>query len=73
MTELLEKAFAEAAKLTAEEQDFLAEMILEELSASDEAWDASFAKSKELLRRMADKALKDYQEGRTEPLDPDTL
>lgn len=73
MTELLEKAFAEAAKLTAEEQDFLAEMILEELTASDKAWDESFARSKDMLRRMADKALKNYEEGRTEPLDPDTL
>ena len=73
MTDLLEKAFAEAAKLSAEEQDFLAGLILEELSASDEAWDASFARSRDVLRRMAAQASKDRREGRTEPLDPDTL
>ena len=73
MTELLEKAFTEAAKLSAEEQDYLAGLILDELDASDEAWDASFNRSRDLLRRMAAQALKDHREGRTEPLDPDSL
>lgn len=42
--------------------------------AADEArWDESFAKSQDLLARMADEALRDYEEGRTDELDPDTL
>ncbi len=39
----------------------------------DRKWDASFARSQDMLKRMGDATLSDYLEGRTEPLDPDTL
>jgi hypothetical protein len=39
----------------------------------DPAWNASFAKSLDILQRMADKARKEHEEGRTTPLDPDKL
>jgi hypothetical protein len=39
----------------------------------DPEWNASFARSLDVLQRLADKAKKDYAEGRTIELDPDTL
>jgi len=73
MTDLLQKAFSDAAKLPNEEQDLLATWILDELHESDRRWDESFARSRGKLRQMAAEALKDYRQGRTEPLDPDAL
>ncbi|HEV3470080.1 MAG TPA: hypothetical protein VG148_12220 [Pyrinomonadaceae bacterium] len=68
MTELLEKAFAEASKLPPEEQDFLARILLDDL-ASEELWDQSFARSEDKLARLADEALAEYQRGETKPLE----
>jgi hypothetical protein len=49
------------------------ETISPEEEAADEArWSASFAASQEQLARMADEALKDYDEGRTDELNPDS-
>jgi hypothetical protein len=36
-------------------------------------WDASFARSQDLLKRLGDMALADFLAGDTEPLDPDKL
>ena len=72
MTELLEKAFAEASKLPASDQDALAGRILEELAA-DRRWDEAFARSSEELSSLADEALTEHRAGRTRPLDLDTL
>jgi hypothetical protein len=47
--------------------------MIDEVDDDDRRWDASFARSQDLLRRMAAKALDDFNAGRTEPLDPDTL
>ena len=44
MTKLFEKAFAEAAKLPAEEQDALASAVLFEIE-SERWWDRLFAES----------------------------
>ena len=52
MTVLLEKAFAEVARLSDPEQDALASWILEEI-ASERRWDAAFADSRDLLQEMA--------------------
>jgi hypothetical protein len=60
MTELLEKAFAEAAKLPREAQDMLAKMLLDDLAA-EEKWDETFAKSQDKLALLADEALAEYQ------------
>ena len=70
MTELLEKAFAEAAKLPEEEQRRLAEWLLSELGA-ERRWQGLFAGSSDALERLADDALREHRAGRTEPLDPD--
>lgn len=72
MTQLLEKAFAEASKLPPEEQDSFARWMLEEL-ADEERWQKSFELSADLLERMADEALAEHRAGKTEELDPDNL
>ncbi len=49
----------------------LIEPISPDEEAADEAlWDEQFARSQELLGRMADEALQDLDEGRTDELDP---
>jgi hypothetical protein len=68
MTELLEKAFAEASKLPLEAQDMLARMLLDNLLA-EEKWDDAFAKSQDKLALLADEALAEYQDGKTKALE----
>ena len=72
MTKLLEKAFAEAAKLPQEAQDSLARFLLEEL-ASEQKWDQVFTGSAEMLSELAAAALAEDSAGRTTELDPDDL
>jgi len=67
MTQLLEKALSEISKLSASEQDAVAAILLEEL-ASEKRWSESFAKSQDLLAKLAEKALADHAAGRTTPL-----
>jgi hypothetical protein len=72
MTVLLEKAFAEVARLSDPEQDAVAGWILDEL-ASERRWDGAFADSHDVLQQMASEALDEYRAGKTELLDPETL
>lgn len=72
MTKLLEKAFAEAAKLPEQAQNRIAAHLLEEL-ADDAKWDASFAASAPELERLAAEALEEFRAGRTEELGFDEL
>ncbi len=72
MTKLLEKAFKEVARLPEEEQDTFASWILEEI-ASEQRWEKAFAKSENVLAKLADEALAEHQEGKTSALDPDSL
>jgi hypothetical protein len=72
MTELLEKAFSEASKLSAHDQDAIATLVLEEL-ASEQRWDQAFAGSHDVLTQLAVEALDEHKQGRTETLDPDKL
>lgn len=67
MTHLLEKAFSEVAKLPASEQDAVAALVLEEL-ASERRWSSSFAKSQDLLAKLAEEALAEHASGQTKPL-----
>ena len=67
MTQLLEKALREVARLPAAEQDAVAAILLEEL-ASERRWSDSFAKSQDLLAKLAEKALAEHAAGRTKPL-----
>lgn len=74
MTRLLEKAFEQAARLPAEEQDSFARLMLAELE-SEQRWASLFARpeSEDLLERLADEALAAHRARRTQPLDPDEL
>jgi hypothetical protein len=63
MTELLEKAFAEAAHLPEDEQDLLAKTLLEDLAA-EEKWDEAFARSHDELATLADEALAEFEQAR---------
>jgi hypothetical protein len=67
MTQLLEQALNQVAKLPASEQDAVAAIVIEEL-ASEQRWTASIAKSQDLLAKLAEKALADHAAGRTKPL-----
>ena len=70
MTELLEKAFTEASKLSEEDQDALAAMLLKDL-ASEELWDGALANSQDELAALAEEALAEFRRGATRPLDED--
>ena len=72
MTTQLERAFAEAAKLTEAEQEVLASRLLAELSAEDD-FDRAIAGSANKLARLAVDALAEHRAGLTEELDPDRL
>ena len=68
MTELLEKAFAEAANLPEAEQDMLARALLEDFAA-EEKWDEALANSQDKLAALADEALTEFEKGETRPLE----
>jgi len=72
MTELLEKAFAEASGLPEEDQNSFATWILAEL-ASEQRWARTFAQSGDKLANLAAEALREHAEGRTQELDSDEL
>lgn len=71
-TQLLERAFAEAAKLPSHDQDALAALVMEELK-SEKKWDDAFAGSQDMLAQMAEQALAEHKKGETRPLDVDAL
>lgn len=68
MTELLEKAFAEASKLPQDAQDMLAQMLLDDLAA-EEKWNDAFAKSQDKLALLASEALAEHRGGKTKSLE----
>lgn len=67
MTQLLDKALSQVAKLPAAEQDAMAAIVLEEL-ASEKRWAESFARSQDQLAKLAEKALAEHAADRTRPL-----
>lgn len=72
MSKLLEKAMAEASKLPEPEQETFAAWILAELE-SERRWDGLFARSQDLLAKMAEEARREYRDGLTETLDSEKL
>ncbi len=72
MTQLLEKAFSQASQLPELQQNILAKWIMEELLA-EKKWDTLFAESEELLAELADEALSEYEQGKTQVMNLDTL
>lgn len=67
MTQLFEKAVEEISKLSRNEQDSIAVVILEEIS-DEKKWKESFLTSQKGLELLAKEALTEYQGGRTKPL-----
>jgi hypothetical protein len=67
MTDLLNKAFIEAAKLPSSEQEALAAWILTEL-ASDRQWSIALDESLDTLSQLADEALDEHHRNETRRL-----
>ncbi len=67
MTQLLEKALNEIYKLSPEQQNAIAAVILEEL-ADEQQWDAAFAASKNDLEKLARKVRQDIEAGRVKKM-----
>ncbi len=72
MTQLLEKAFEEASRLSDLEQNALARWLIEEI-ISEKKWEKAFAESEDVLDKLADEALAEHAQGKTKPLDIDRL
>lgn len=60
MTESLQKAFEQAAKLPQDDQEWLAGWIVE-IVESEQRWNELFAKSQDMLAQMADEALEEHR------------
>jgi len=58
MTQLLEKAFHEASKLSDPEQNALARWLIEEI-ISEKKWEKAFSASEDVLGSLADSFLMD--------------
>ncbi len=72
MTDKLEKAVAQAKQLPVEQQDAIAALIFEEIE--DEArWDATFARTPDVLEHLASDADEEDRQGLAQQFDPDTL
>jgi hypothetical protein len=72
VTPALQQVFDEVSKLPEREQEFIAAVIREELD-SERRWDELFAKSQDVLDRLADEAIAQYKAGLTEPINLDDL
>lgn len=72
MSEMLDKAVAQAKRLPVDQQDAIAAIILEEI-ADERRWHAAFARSAKALEQLAAEAEQEDRAGLTEPLDPDAL
>ena len=72
MTRALDAAIARLATLPAEEQDRVANWLLEELR-DEEHWNRQFATSQDALAKLAAEAGADHAAGHTSELDPEKL
>lgn len=72
MTQLLEKAFSEASALPEIQQNILARWIIDELLA-EKKWDVLFSETEDELAALADEALSEYEQGKTQILNLDDL
>ena len=62
MTSLLQQAFEKAQALPKEEQDAIAAILIEEM-ASEQRWQESLARSRDVLDRLAVEAREEYRQG----------
>jgi hypothetical protein len=64
MTSLLKQAFDKASQLPQDLQDQIAQDLLEEIEW-ELKWDETLAGSEDLLERLANKALQEFEAGKT--------
>ena len=64
MTKLLEEAIEKISQLPDEQQDAMASLVLEEISA-ERKWDDLFSNSQDVLASLAEEALMDFEAGKT--------
>jgi hypothetical protein len=67
MTKLLTDAFEKVSQLPEDDQDAIAEWLLEELQ-SERSWDQLFERSADELGALASEALAEHRAGLTRPL-----
>ena len=67
MTQALGAAIASAAKLPPDEQDALAALLVAEME-SEERWSDLFSQSQGMLAELAQQALLDHADGKTQSL-----
>ena len=72
MTNLLAQAFQKASQLPEDLQDELASALLEEIEW-ESRWDKTLAESQDKLDQLAQKALDEYQSGKTKEMGFDEL
>jgi len=72
MTKLLDSAFKEVASLSKIEQNMFAQFIIDEIH-SEKKWDELFSNTEDTLAMLADDALSEYKEGKTDTLNFDKL
>lgn len=72
MTRALDAAIAKLASLPVEEQDRIAQWLLDELR-DEEHWARQFSGSQDALGKLAAEARAERAAGRTTELDPDKL
>ncbi|MHC4887107.1 MAG: hypothetical protein ACYTGH_18675 [Planctomycetota bacterium] len=65
MTKLLEQAFQKASELPDSVQDLLAQEVMDEI-LWEMKWDKELESKSPMLQNMAQKALEDYKNGKTE-------
>ena len=70
MTQLLEKAISEIKKLSNDEQDAIAAVLMAELE-SERQWERVFDLTADQLSGLADEALAEYRAGKTDPFETD--
>jgi hypothetical protein len=72
MTKLLTLAFEKASELSEELQDQLAQEMLEEIEW-EARWDDTLESSQGKLEKLAEKALREYESGKTHEMGFDDL
>ncbi|MEA3498101.1 MAG: hypothetical protein U9R16_03475 [Campylobacterota bacterium] len=72
MTKLLDSAFEKVSALPEIEQNIFARFILNEIE-QEKNWDRSFSDSEDILSLIANEALDDYKNNKTETLDINKL
>ena len=64
VTKLLEKAINKVSKLSNDQQDALASLMLEELQ-SEQKWGKLFENTQDILAELSQEALTEHNQGRT--------